>query len=481
MQVIVNKRVAPGFKIQSLPPLILLHNMDSDTPKSYGTPESATEFAPKAEPQQFREPTPIIDKENLMKKLEGIPIDTLRSILMNQVDLEIRLKHKELRLTEEELGKCEAQMLAIRKFFDVPNNITFNNEPNDFTLKYYDLLNKSLSVNYTKLQQQQFHDQPTTFNENIFLEPVHSYRTRSTTSLLRPSLPGPAVRIAGCLYRRTDGIIVKLTCPDCQRSNFSSAQGFLNHSRIAHSKEYTSQDAAALRCGDILPDELQDEEGLTSLQSLKKKNMDASKNLNVNEIYFNGLSNTLNTVHRPMDTHSPGETMSGPTVPGESELMKKLIKNGVTHTASEYNDMVEEVRSSVPNSHLFDDEEEEEPKTNTTPEVSIKLSGAIKPSEIKPSAIKPSAFKPSAIKPSAIKPSELIPIKPTVHVEIESHSEPENETAHPTEGGKYENRLRRRKSRGALGSDAPRLRCKDDAGDSRPKRRKSHRKLDFGV
>ena len=77
----------------------------------------------------------------------------------------------------------------------------------------------------------------------------------------------------GCLYRRTDGVVVRLTCPNCQRSNFSSAQGFLNHSRIAHSKEYTSQDAAALKCGDILPEIKQDLTGEASIKMLVERDL----------------------------------------------------------------------------------------------------------------------------------------------------------------------------------------------------------------
>lgn len=385
------------------------------------------------------EPTisqPLIDKATLMKKLESIPADTLRKILSEQVDLEIRLKHKELKLTEEELGKCEAQMIAIRQFFEVPSDVTFEKEPNQFTLKYYDLLNRSLSVNFTKLQQQQYLQQgQPKFNEDVFVEqePVHSYRTRSTTSSLRPSLTGPALRISGCLYRRTDGIIVKLTCPDCQRSNFSSAQGFLNHSRIAHTKEYTSQDAAALSCGEILPEQFQDEEGVASLNNLKKKGVDPSKNLNVNEIYFNGLSNTLNTVHRasetptemtpPVKTENKNYSPESENDVGSDELMKKLIKNGVAHDAQEYKLLVREARQPIANSHLFDDEEE------------VK-------EEIKPEVISPptTTFKETAAKPEV--------------------------------GGKYENRLRRRKSRDSalIVEEAENA---DD--DKKLKRRKSQR------
>lgn len=52
------------------------------------------------------------------------------------------------------------------------------------------------------------------------------------------------------LKRSTDGQLVKLVCLDCRRDNFSSAQGFINHCRIAHNRGFSSHDAAAIACGE---------------------------------------------------------------------------------------------------------------------------------------------------------------------------------------------------------------------------------------
>lgn len=51
--------------------------------------------------------------------------------------------------------------------------------------------------------------------------------------------------------------IKRLECLDCKRSDFSSAQGFINHCRIAHQREYASHEAAAFACGQTVaePDE----------------------------------------------------------------------------------------------------------------------------------------------------------------------------------------------------------------------------------
>ena len=50
--------------------------------------------------------------------------------------------------------------------------------------------------------------------------------------------------------RSTDGAMVKLVCLDCRRENFNSAQGFINHCRIAHGRQFASHDQAALTCGE---------------------------------------------------------------------------------------------------------------------------------------------------------------------------------------------------------------------------------------
>ena len=54
------------------------------------------------------------------------------------------------------------------------------------------------------------------------------------------------------LKRSSDGEYVKLVCLDCERGDFSSAQGFINHCRIAHHRGFESHDAAAIACGQIV-------------------------------------------------------------------------------------------------------------------------------------------------------------------------------------------------------------------------------------
>lgn len=55
---------------------------------------------------------------------------------------------------------------------------------------------------------------------------------------------GPCV-----LKRQSDGQTVKLVCLDCNRENFLSIQGFINHCRIAHRRDFKSHEEAAIQSG----------------------------------------------------------------------------------------------------------------------------------------------------------------------------------------------------------------------------------------
>ena len=372
----------------------------------------------------------LSQEDIILNRLKDIPHDKLKEIITNQLDLEIQLKHRELNLNDHEIGKIESQMLILRKFYETSNDTKLDNEPNDFTVKYFNLLNKSFDSTYNNLKQipeaqvqqnlllqnQQLQNQTPLFNSKylddssghvslgggLSQQPGHSYRTRSTTSSLRPSATSIALATVGgrnpglgCLYRRTDGVVVRLTCPICQRNNFSSAQGFLNHSRIAHSKEFTSQDAAALKCGEILPEIKQDPTGEASIKQLIEKGVDPSKNLNAAEYLFGsvhggsgssatpGATTTTTTSSTPKTEGSPKfdneeqelqqETPAPSPVEQLNELMKKLVKEGKMKK-EEYEKLLKETKEPVSNSHLFDDEveidESEESSLSTNPSFS---------------------------------------------------------------------------------------------------------------
>ncbi|CAI6100101.1 unnamed protein product [Clonostachys chloroleuca] len=61
--------------------------------------------------------------------------------------------------------------------------------------------------------------------------------------------PEPKKKSGPCILKRADGQTVKLVCLDCQREDFSSTQGFINHCRIAHKRDFKSHEEAAVKSG----------------------------------------------------------------------------------------------------------------------------------------------------------------------------------------------------------------------------------------
>lgn len=321
-------------------------------------------------------------EEEVVRKLEALPIDQLKQLLTEQLDLEVQLKHKQLQNVDRELGKCEGQMVMLRKFFDIPHTTRLENEPHEFAVKYYDLLNNALTTTYTELKDteeaairaQEAAESAISVSQSVPMEfpdlpgAGHVYRTRSLTSLLRPvfsTLIDP--NDLGCLFRRTDGVIVKITCRDCTRSNFKSMLMFINHARNAHSKEYGSQDEAALRCGHIIPEIKQDSEGEASVAQLLERGLDPNTNLN--------LTSTL----PELDHKVVKPPVKRARVALALLLMKKMTKDQMTK--DQFDELINDARTPVGNAHLFEGEvdgetDESDEGLRLTPEPVSRKSGA---------------------------------------------------------------------------------------------------------
>ena len=76
------------------------------------------------------------------------------------------------------------------------------------------------------------------------------------------------------IFRRYDGILVVITCSFCDRADFTSAQGIVNHTRLKHHKTYSSQPLAILFNQALLPDDRQDKDVLAKFAEL---GLDATK------------------------------------------------------------------------------------------------------------------------------------------------------------------------------------------------------------
>lgn len=99
---------------------------------------------------------------------------------------------------------------------------------------------------------------------------LHHRRNYSSTSLTSNSGVVGRTENDEAIFRRYDGILIVITCSNCQRSGFTSAQGIVNHARLKHSKTYSSQPLAVLNNQRILEDEKQDPKVLEKFKEFGK-------------------------------------------------------------------------------------------------------------------------------------------------------------------------------------------------------------------
>ena len=188
-------------------------------------------------PSQSASPTADHCSEATLADYPGAARDDashLHSVIQSQFDLEILLKHRELRTIDDEIAKIHVMMLQIKRSYQTPMEAVAPFEPPGFSQHYAQYLD------------------PKTYSQPQ--APLHGPKknlrsmSQSKTRQQHPVLMPPH---QVCLVKRADGVLVKLVCPKCARENFGSAQGFINHCRISHGLEFTTHDAAAIACGVI--------------------------------------------------------------------------------------------------------------------------------------------------------------------------------------------------------------------------------------
>ncbi|KAJ5145508.1 uncharacterized protein N7515_000072 [Penicillium bovifimosum] len=217
-------------------------------------------------------------------------IDRLRETITAQISLEVLLKHNELRLIEQELAKCQVALEQLRRCAEIPYPGSYvtgispevssgtgasllppGNGPAPVSPAPWGVTDGPYTRHYA---QWLLHDPRFDGGEPERRVSAHAPEGRSTRG--RPSdagivegnsrpkrgskaakhtslssghapvkeKPGPMI-----MWRKSDKVFVKLVCLDCRRDNFSSAQGFINHCRIAHNRNFRTHDEAALHCG----------------------------------------------------------------------------------------------------------------------------------------------------------------------------------------------------------------------------------------
>ena len=220
-------------------------------------------------------------------------MDSLRQTIQSQISLEILLKHDELRLIDQELAKCQVALEQLRRCTEIPYPATklsqsvsngtgpalqsSATEPPAQSPAPWGVTDGPYARHYAKwlIPDPQFDggvvmDQPMnsasagktptkarstrgSFPDERSTGSISSVRQRGGGKLkaLSSGYPQPKEK-AGLVIqkRKSDGAMIKLVCLDCRRDHFNSAQGFINHCRIAHNRSFASHDVAADACGE---------------------------------------------------------------------------------------------------------------------------------------------------------------------------------------------------------------------------------------
>ncbi|KAI4133835.1 MAG: hypothetical protein LQ347_002026 [Umbilicaria vellea] len=223
-------------------------------------------------------------------------LSPVQEIIESEFSLEILLKHNELRLIETELAKCQVALEQVRRCQVIPFPATSS------TIEDMQAVSKGVGAALESRGGENLPQYPSPWGvsdgpyaqhyarwlipdpmfDGVGMGDSHAPRTagksvpesRTRKSLSeKGSVSGKSRSQRGSagsrlqalpsgyanaredkgplmLKRSTDGKMVKLVCLNCRRDNFSSAQGFINHCRIAHNRGFASHDAAAIACGE---------------------------------------------------------------------------------------------------------------------------------------------------------------------------------------------------------------------------------------
>ncbi|KAL8802547.1 MAG: hypothetical protein Q9182_003712 [Xanthomendoza sp. 2 TL-2023] len=220
----------------------------------------------------------------------GPSSDNLRETISTQFGLKILLKHRELRLIDQEIAKCQIALEQLRRCQLIPYPAMSSNweemqavargtgaakrstgevappwgvTNGPYARHYRHWLIPDTAFGDCVAEENPIWQSSRTFSDRAVRASTagksslaqHSRSQRGQGSARLKALPhgypepkedkGPML-----VKRSTDGQMVKLICLDCRRSDFNSVQGFINHCRIAHSRNFQSHDAAAIACGE---------------------------------------------------------------------------------------------------------------------------------------------------------------------------------------------------------------------------------------
>lgn len=223
-------------------------------------------------------------------------VNRLRETITAQLSLEVLLKHNELRLIDQEIAKCQVALEQLRRCAEIPfpgsavsgvsadvsagmgaSVLMPGNGPAPISPAPWGVAEGPYSRHYARwlLPDPRFdggevetgslavrdgfivpEGRSTRGNPMDFgslagktrpsrATPQAKFQSLSSGYPVPKEKPGPML-----IRRKSDQVLVKLVCLDCRRDNFSSTQGFINHCRIAHNRNFASHDAAAMASGE---------------------------------------------------------------------------------------------------------------------------------------------------------------------------------------------------------------------------------------
>jgi len=243
---------------------------------------------------------PEVQREGNVIKEKVISVvdpSRVREVIESQFSLEILLKHNELRLINQELAKCQVALEQLRRCHLIPYPTSQDDPPSMLNISSgtgpalesrpgesvpqwsapYGVTDGPYTRHYAKWlipdpsfdgMQVEWHrgSEGARAGKTVIEGRTtrHSFADGSTPSskarsqrgsagqklqALSSGYPQAKEKAGPCVLKRGDGQMVKLVCIDCQRENFSSTQGFINHCRIAHRRDFKSHEEAAVQSG----------------------------------------------------------------------------------------------------------------------------------------------------------------------------------------------------------------------------------------
>lgn len=221
-----------------------------------------------------------------------VSAERVRETIESQLNLEILLKHEELRLINQELAKCQVAFEQLRRCHLIPYPTSLGTTESMVNVSNgtgaalehgthvpqwappHGATDGPYTRHYAKWLipdasfDGEFYEGPVSSRVSKTLIEGRSTRHSvaeastplsakgrgqrgSTGQKLQALSSGyPTAKATGPSFvKRKDGQLVKLVCINCNREDFSSTQGFINHVRIAHKIEYKSHEDAAIACG----------------------------------------------------------------------------------------------------------------------------------------------------------------------------------------------------------------------------------------